>query len=109
MRHRQRAPSCGVDTAATCTGLPPTPALASAAAGTITKAGGLRRLHRQPPSVQLLATELFDRCVGPFGRRHLDEAKAARAAGLAVGHDRRRLNGTDRSKYLAKPLAGRRK
>src|SRR5215831_92486 len=82
MRHRQRAPSCGVDTAATCTGLPPTPALAPTATGTITKAGGLSRLHRQPPPVQLVSVEC---------------------------HDRRRLNGTDLNKYLAKPLARRRK
>ena len=67
---------CGVDTAATCTGLPPTPALASAAAGTITKAGGLSRLHRQPPPVQLVSVEFLDR-LGRFGRRHLDEAEAA--------------------------------
>src|SRR5215471_17683021 len=109
MRHRQRAPSCGVDTAATCTGLPPTPALASTATGTITKVGGLSRLHRQPPPVQFVSVEFLDRRLGRFCGRHLHESEAARTASLPVHHDLGRLNGTDRSKYLAKPLAGRRK
>src|SRR5215470_417917 len=100
MRQRQRAPSRGVETAATCTGLPPTPALATTAAGTITKAGGLRRLHRQPPPVHFLPIELFDRCVGPFARRHLDKAEAARMPGLAVHHDRRRLDDAGLGEHL---------
>src|SRR5262249_62407195 len=65
MRQRQRKLSCGVEIAATCTRLPPTPALPSTAARAAAQAGGLGVLHLQRSPIQLLPIELLDRCVGP--------------------------------------------
>src|SRR5262249_32143386 len=54
MRQRQREASCGVEIAATCTRLPPTPALTSSVARSATNTCGLRVLHLQRPPVQLV-------------------------------------------------------
>src|SRR5262245_11869594 len=109
MRQRQRKLSRGVAIAATCTRLPPTPALASTAARASARAGGLGVLHLQHSSIQFLPIELLDRRVGPFSRRHLDKAEAARTPGLAVHHDRRRLDDARLGEHLTQPLRGCRK
>src|SRR5207245_2402134 len=74
-----------------------TTAAAVAAAG----AGRLRALDLDGPAVDRRAVELADRLLGVFRRRHLDEAEAARAAGVAVGHHRRRLDIAGRGEDLA--------
>src|SRR5262245_10821942 len=116
MRQRQRGFS-GVENAPTCMGglgLPSTPAVPSTprpatASSPAAKARGLGELHTQPPPIQLLAVELFDRRLGLFGRRHLDEAETARAPGLPVHYDCRRLNCTGLGEDVAEPLVRRRK
>jgi hypothetical protein len=87
MRQRQRDSSCGVDTAATCTRLPPTPTRASTAARIAAKASWLRVLHFQRPPIQLMPVELLDCRIGRFARRHLDEAEATGAARLSIHDD----------------------
>src|SRR6266705_2099513 len=47
--------------------------------------------------------------VGLLGRRHLDEAESARAPGLAIHDDRRRLDDTSLGEHLAQPRIRRRK
>src|SRR5262245_43169975 len=116
MRQRQRGFS-GVENAPTCMGglgLPSTPAVPSTsrpatASSAAAKARRLGELHTQPPPIQLLAVELFDRRLGLFGRRHLDEAEATRAPGLPVHYDRRRLDCTGLGEDVAEPLVRRRK
>src|SRR5690349_13883455 len=68
------------------------PALRCAAAAVAASAALLSLVDAQRATAELLAIEILDgaRCVGA---RHLDEAEAARAAGVAIGDDAHRLDG----------------
>src|SRR5439155_9696776 len=71
-------------------------------------APGLGDLVLQRPAVHFLTVELLDRRVRIFGRRHLDEAEPARAAGLLLHHDRRGLDPARLREHFAKTFTRRR-
>src|SRR3990172_1059415 len=67
---------------------------ATAAEATTPFAGGRTRLvHADRAAVQRLPVQLLDRLAALGARRHLDEAEAAGAAGVAVGDDAGGLHG----------------
>src|SRR5437016_2413551 len=70
-----------------------------------TAARGL--LHPKLTAVQVLAVELRDRLIGLFRRGHLHETEAARATGLAIGHDGGRFDLAGRREHFAKSLRRR--
>src|SRR5262245_21062134 len=109
MRQCQRRLSCGVDMAANCTRLPPTPALASTAARAAAQAGGLGVLHLQRSPIRFLPIELLDRCLGPSNRPLFGAAEGTRTPGAAVNHDRGRHDAAGLGEHQTKPLGCRRK
>src|SRR5437762_13331981 len=84
------------------------PVAAAVPAALAARAPGLGNLDLQRPAVHFLTVELLDRRVRIFGRRHLDEAESARAAGLLLHHDRRGLDPARLREHFAKTLARRR-
>src|SRR5207245_7297037 len=85
----------------------PATATTTAAAPALTaRARRLRALDLNGPAVHRRAVELADRLLGVFRGRHLDEPEAARATGVAVGHDGRRLHAADRGADLPEPVVG---
>src|SRR6185503_667216 len=97
----------GAPIPATAGWLPAGPAAATAATATATAAaGGLGALDLNGPAVNRRAVELADGLLGVLGRRHFDEAEAARTARVAVGHDRRGLDTTGRGEDLTQTLVG---
>src|SRR2546426_1179715 len=86
MRHRHSG-RAGVMNATTCTGLPALAAPAGAPRSP-TSASALGQLDLELTAIELVAVEARDRLVGLLGRRHLDEAEPARAAGVPIDDDR---------------------
>src|SRR5256886_697139 len=72
-----------------------------------TRAAGRGLLHPELTAVQVLAVELRDRLIGLFRRGHLHETEAARATGLAIGHDGGRFDLAGRREHFAKSLRRR--
>src|SRR2546429_8041816 len=87
---------------------PPAAAAVPTAAPTAARARRLGELDLQRPAIDLLTVELLDCGLGRLGRRHLDEAKPARAPGVTVRYDRGRFDPAGLSEQLPQPLAGRR-
>ncbi len=85
---------------------------ASAAAPTLASAVDAARLGQldlDAATIQLDAVEPRHGRVGLISRRHLDEAKAPRAAGVSVGYDAGGFDRPEAGKGLMEALAGRRK
>src|SRR5712691_6958667 len=100
MRQRQSG-LAGVEKAATCMMSAGLPAAAPAATGRI------RQLDLQRPAVHFLPVELLHGLSSLLGRRHLDEAKAARTAGVPVRYDGGRLDGARGREQLAQAFVRR--
>src|SRR5260370_24117 len=81
----------------------PVAATAPAAA----RAGRIRQLDLQRPAIHFLPIELLHGLSSFLGRRHLDEAEPARAAGITVRHNRGRLDGARGGEQLAQAIVGR--
>src|SRR5262249_29057649 len=82
-------------------------AAASAAAAPVTAApgsGSFGFLDLDGAAVEVGAVEAADGLLGFLRRRHFDEAEAARATGVPVGHDACGLDGADRRECLAQTL-----
>src|SRR6185369_10604399 len=77
-------------------------------AATTAAAGSLRLLDLDRASVQVGAVEPADGLFRFLGRRHLDEAEAARAAGIPVRHHTGRFDGARSRECFPQPLIGRR-
>src|SRR5205085_12504296 len=82
-------------------------AAASAAAVAAALDAGPRLVNGQRATAELFAVELLDGRCRSFGRRHLDEAEAARATRVAVFDDRRVLDLSGLREHLAQLVAGR--
>src|SRR6185503_13673651 len=83
------------------------PTAPTAAAPAAARAGGVGDLDLQGPAVHFLAIELLDGLGRLFRRRHLDEAEAARVAGVTVGDDGRRLDHARLGEQFAQTVRGR--
>src|SRR5207249_4875209 len=74
--------------------LPATGALAGAP-GSATHARRVRQLDLELTAIELVAIETLDGLGGLLGRRHLNEAEPARAAGVPIHDDGGGLDGAD--------------
>src|SRR5712692_9446196 len=75
-------------------------ARAGSTAGTA-RGGRLGHFDLQRAAAEGMAVELSDRRLGRLGRRHLDEAEAARLARVPIGHDRDVLDALELAEELA--------
>src|SRR5215510_4957431 len=70
--------------------------------------GGARHFDLERPAIHGLPVEALDRLGGILGRGHLDEAKAPRAAGVAIRHHCGGFDRADSREQFAQPVLGRR-
>src|SRR5256886_7746411 len=89
-------------------GLTVLPASATAAAAAAGSAAARRVgfLDLDVASLEVGVVQLADRLIGVLGRRHLDEAEAARLTRVAIGHDTGGLDGADGREGGAQALVG---
>jgi hypothetical protein len=71
----------------TATAAAATTAVTTAATATAARLALLGLVHAERATVEGLAVHAFDGLGGFLGRAHRDEREAARAAGLAIGHE----------------------
>src|SRR5439155_23370342 len=84
------------------------PPAESAATTATARPRGLGLLDLDGPPVEVGAVETADCLLGFLRGRHLDEAEAARAPGIAIRDHTGGFHGAGSREGLAKPLIGRR-